>query len=117
MPTSWLICRSRNSPRASSTGEVSPVEIAEAILTRVQRLNPRLNAYYTVFGDELVAAARNAESEIVRGAYRGPLHGIPVGIKDIYEYGVPRAAPSRWKITAPKSRRDRRLSNYWRAAH
>ncbi len=67
--------------------EVSPVEIAEAILTRVQRLNPRLNAYYTVFGDELIAAARNAESEIVRGSYRGPLHGIPLGIKDIYEYG------------------------------
>jgi len=67
--------------------EVSPVELAEATLARIENLNPRLNAYYTVFGDELRAAARRAESEIVRGAYRGPLHGIPVGIKDIYEYG------------------------------
>jgi aspartyl-tRNA(Asn)/glutamyl-tRNA(Gln) amidotransferase subunit A len=67
--------------------EVSPVEVAEAVLSRVERLNPPLNAYYTVFGDELLAAARDAEREIVGGAYRGPLHGIPVGIKDIYEYG------------------------------
>ncbi|MBV8357506.1 MAG: amidase, partial [Deltaproteobacteria bacterium] len=67
--------------------EVSPVEVAEAVLSRIERLNPRLNAYYTVFGDELLAAARDVEREIMRGAYRGPLHGIPVGIKDIYEYG------------------------------
>jgi aspartyl-tRNA(Asn)/glutamyl-tRNA(Gln) amidotransferase subunit A len=67
--------------------EVSPVKVAETVLSRVERLNPRLNAYYMVFSDELLAAARDAEREIVRGAYRGPLHGIPVGIKDIYEYG------------------------------
>jgi aspartyl-tRNA(Asn)/glutamyl-tRNA(Gln) amidotransferase subunit A len=67
--------------------ELSPVELGKAILSRVESLNPRLNAYYTIFGDELMSAARAAESDIVRGEYRGPLHGIPVGIKDIYEYG------------------------------
>ena len=67
--------------------QVSPVEIAEAVLSRIEQLNPRLNAYYTVYADELRTAARNAEQEIARGNYRGPLHGIPVGIKDIYEYG------------------------------
>jgi len=67
--------------------EVSPVEIATRTLTRVQQLNPQLNAYYTVFSDELIAAAREAERDILRGTYRGPLHGVPIGIKDIYEYG------------------------------
>jgi aspartyl-tRNA(Asn)/glutamyl-tRNA(Gln) amidotransferase subunit A len=67
--------------------EVSPVEVAKAILARIEKLNPALNAYYTVYTDELRTAARNAEQEIARGNYRGPLHGIPVGIKDIYEYG------------------------------
>jgi aspartyl-tRNA(Asn)/glutamyl-tRNA(Gln) amidotransferase subunit A len=67
--------------------EVSPVEIVKAMLARIEQLNPRLNAYYTVFTDEVLAAANDAENEIWRGIYRGPLHGIPLGIKDIYEYG------------------------------
>jgi aspartyl-tRNA(Asn)/glutamyl-tRNA(Gln) amidotransferase subunit A len=67
--------------------QVSPVEIAEAVLGRIDKLNPRLNAYYTVYAEELRTAARHAEQEIAGGSYRGPLHGIPVGIKDIYEYG------------------------------
>jgi aspartyl-tRNA(Asn)/glutamyl-tRNA(Gln) amidotransferase subunit A len=67
--------------------EISPVEIAKATLARIEKFNPGLNAYYTLFTDEVLAAANNAENEIVRGIYRGPLHGIPLGIKDIYEYG------------------------------
>ncbi|HJU11952.1 MAG TPA: amidase, partial [Candidatus Binataceae bacterium] len=67
--------------------QVSPVEIAQAVLSRIEKLNPELNAYYTVYPEELLIAARNAEQDITRGNYRGPLHGIPVGIKDIYEYG------------------------------
>ncbi len=66
---------------------ISPVEVADAVISRIGRLNPILNAYYTVYSDELRTAARAAEQEITRGNYRGPLHGIPVGIKDIYEYG------------------------------
>jgi aspartyl-tRNA(Asn)/glutamyl-tRNA(Gln) amidotransferase subunit A len=67
--------------------EISPVEITGAMLDRIETVNPRLNAYYTIFRDEVMAAARGAEGEICGGAYRGPLHGIPIGIKDIYEYG------------------------------
>jgi aspartyl-tRNA(Asn)/glutamyl-tRNA(Gln) amidotransferase subunit A len=66
---------------------ISPVEVTDAVLSQIERLNPALNAYYTVYADELRTAARDAQEEIGRGNYRGPLHGIPVGIKDIYEYG------------------------------
>jgi aspartyl-tRNA(Asn)/glutamyl-tRNA(Gln) amidotransferase subunit A len=67
--------------------EVSPVELADLLLARIDKLDPQLNSFYTVLTDEVRAAARNAEAEIRRGEYRGPLHGIPIGIKDIYESG------------------------------
>lgn len=64
--------------------EVSPVEVTRVHLERIGRLNGRLNAYLTVSHDEAIAAAQAAEQEIVRGHYRGPLHGIPVALKDIF---------------------------------
>ena len=67
--------------------EISPVEVTQAALTRVEELEPKLHAFYTVFNDGVLEAARAAEAEIQRGAYRSPLHGIPIGIKDIYECG------------------------------
>lgn len=67
--------------------QVSPVELANAVLDRIEKFNPALNAYYTIYADEVRATARSAEQEITRGRYRGSLHGIPIGIKDIYEYG------------------------------
>ncbi|MBM4254453.1 MAG: amidase [Deltaproteobacteria bacterium] len=67
--------------------EVSPVELTELMLSRIAQLDPQLHSYYTVFTDEVRAAARQAEAEVQRGQYRGPLHGIPIGIKDIYESG------------------------------
>jgi aspartyl-tRNA(Asn)/glutamyl-tRNA(Gln) amidotransferase subunit A len=63
--------------------EVSPVELTEAFLARIEALNPRLNAFITVTADEARRAAREAEREIVSGTYRGPLHGIPYAPKDI----------------------------------
>lgn len=62
--------------------EVSPVALTEAYLERIETLNPRLNAYITVLGDMAMTEAGIAEAEIVQGKYRGPLHGIPIGIKD-----------------------------------
>ena len=59
------------------SGEVSPVELTETYLERVDRLNPRLFAYITVVADEAMAQARRAEEQILRGEYLGPLHGIP----------------------------------------
>ena len=67
--------------------DISPVEVVRATLDRIDQLEPQLNAYNTVFADQAVAEARQAEADIGRGDYRGPLHGIPIGIKDIYECG------------------------------
>src|SRR3990172_7780354 len=63
--------------------QVSPVEATEAVLERIERLNPMLNAYITVMADQALADARAAEGEIASGRYRGPLHGVPVGVKDL----------------------------------
>src|ERR1700676_1083862 len=65
--------------------ELSPVELVRASLARIEALDSKLNSFYTLFRDDVLAAAREAEAEIARGQYRGPLHGIPIGIKDIYE--------------------------------
>lgn len=63
--------------------EVSPVEVTDAVLARIERLNPAINAYTTLAADRAREAAKAAEQEIVAGKYRGPFHGIPVGIKDL----------------------------------
>jgi aspartyl-tRNA(Asn)/glutamyl-tRNA(Gln) amidotransferase subunit A len=69
---------------------LSPVELTRAYLDRIERLNGTLKAYVRVLHDEALADARAAESEIAAGRYRGPLHGIPIGLKDIYDTaGVP----------------------------
>lgn len=68
-------------PRIASR-ELSPVEIVRAVLARIDDLDPRLAAYVTVDGGAAVAAAQEAEDEIGRSGARGPLHGIPVAIKD-----------------------------------
>lgn len=65
--------------------EVSPVEVVEAHLRRIEALNPRLSAFLTVTGDQALAEARRAEAEIAAGRWRGPLHGVPYGAKDIID--------------------------------
>jgi aspartyl-tRNA(Asn)/glutamyl-tRNA(Gln) amidotransferase subunit A len=65
--------------------EVSPVEITRACLERIERLNPALNAFVTVTPESALAEARTAEAEIGRGEWRGPLHGIPVALKDLID--------------------------------
>jgi aspartyl-tRNA(Asn)/glutamyl-tRNA(Gln) amidotransferase subunit A len=64
---------------------VSPTELVEAYLARIERLNPRLNAYVTVTAERARADARRATDEVARGALRGPLHGIPIGLKDLVD--------------------------------
>jgi aspartyl-tRNA(Asn)/glutamyl-tRNA(Gln) amidotransferase subunit A len=63
--------------------QVSPVEVVDAVLTRLERLNPRLNAYCTVTAAAARAAAKEAEAAVMRGDRLGTLHGIPVSIKDL----------------------------------
>ena len=70
-------------PRLASR-EVSPVEVARACLERIAALDERVNAFITVLGDQALEAAGRAEREIQQGAYRGPLHGIPIALKDLY---------------------------------
>ncbi len=82
--------------------EVSPVELTACYLERIKRLNPVINAYSTVMEEDAMAAARRAEEEIAGGNYRGPLHGMPVSIKDnLAVQGYPTTAGSRiladWK--------------------
>ena len=62
--------------------EISPVEAVEAYLERIYSVDRKLNSYITVSRDHALAAARQAESEIAAGEYRGPLHGVPVAVKD-----------------------------------
>src|SRR5215469_18279697 len=71
--------------RLIETRELSPVELIESRLDRIARLDGRLHSFIRVLADDARREARAAEAEIAAGRYRGPLHGIPVGLKDIYE--------------------------------
>ena len=64
---------------------VSPVELAQACIARIERLNPALNAFITVTADQALQQAREAEAEIQRGQWRGPLHGMPLALKDLID--------------------------------
>jgi aspartyl-tRNA(Asn)/glutamyl-tRNA(Gln) amidotransferase subunit A len=64
--------------------KLSPVELTDALLQRTQALDLQLNAYITLTAERAREAAKKAESEIAKGTYRGPLHGIPFALKDIY---------------------------------
>jgi Asp-tRNA(Asn)/Glu-tRNA(Gln) amidotransferase A subunit family amidase len=63
--------------------EMSPVELAELTLRRIEKLNPTLNAFLTVTADLALDAARKAEASVMRGEPLGPLHGLPISIKDL----------------------------------
>ena len=93
--------------------EVSPIDLAEAYLARVERLNPAINAFVTVTAERARADAGRAAAEIAAGRYRGPLHGIPIGLKDLYDTaGIETAAGSkvlRGRIPAEDSTCARRL--------
>ncbi len=75
--------------------EISPVELTHDCLARIEKLNPALNAFITVTAESALDRARQAEWEIYHGKHLGPLHGIPIGIKDIIDVaGVPTTAAS-----------------------
>src|SRR5215472_12396728 len=67
------------------TQKISPVEVVNACLKRIEQFNPKLNAFITVLADQALEQGRVAEAEIKAAKWRGPLHGIPVGIKDFYD--------------------------------
>src|SRR5699024_1717418 len=61
---------------------ISPVEIVKKLLKRIERVDPLLNTYITVDEHRVLAEAKAKEKEIQNGIYKGPLHGVPIGIKD-----------------------------------
>ena len=66
------------------TRQLSPVDLVRSCLQRIDQLDAHLQAWVTVDRERALAAAQHCEEEIQRGQYRGPLHGIPIGIKDIF---------------------------------
>jgi len=74
-----------NAAKALRERAVSPLELTQAYLQRIDALNPRVNAYISVTAERALADARRATEEIAAGRSRGPLHGIPLALKDLYE--------------------------------
>src|SRR5271169_6907336 len=65
--------------------EISPVQVTQDCLSRIEKLDPALNAFITVMTESALAEARTAEAEIARGEWRGPLHGVPIALKDLID--------------------------------
>jgi aspartyl-tRNA(Asn)/glutamyl-tRNA(Gln) amidotransferase subunit A len=65
--------------------KISPVELTQSCLNRIERLNPSLNAFITVIAESALARAHEAETEIQSGHWRGPLHGVPIALKDLFD--------------------------------
>jgi aspartyl-tRNA(Asn)/glutamyl-tRNA(Gln) amidotransferase subunit A len=87
-------------------GELRAERLAEDALNRIAELNPSLNAFITVTAEHAFASARRADKEIAGGRHRGPLHGIPISLKDLIDMqGVPTTAGSRLR-SAHVARRD-----------
>ena len=82
--------------RLIETRELSPVELTESRLRRIERLDGQLHSFIRVLAGDARASAKAAEAEIAAGRYRGALHGIPIGLKDIYETaGIPTTGHSK----------------------
>jgi aspartyl-tRNA(Asn)/glutamyl-tRNA(Gln) amidotransferase subunit A len=79
----WL--NLREASRMVRNKKASPVELTQVCLARIEQLNPKLNAFITVTADTALAQARAAETEIHNGRWRGPLHGIPIALKDLFD--------------------------------
>src|SRR5687767_3111831 len=64
---------------------ISSVELTQAHLERIERIDPLINSFITVTAEQALDQSRAAEDAIVYGGYRGPLHGIPIALKDLFE--------------------------------
>src|SRR5262249_5218877 len=93
----------RELAREIRKGAVSPVELVRECLARIERLNPKTNAFITVLAESALADARAAVQELRSGTDRGPLHGVPMGLKDIVDTAGIRttAASAQYKDRAP----------------
>ncbi len=90
--------------RAIADKKLSPVEVVKALLARIDSLDGKLKSYTAVFGDSALQAARQAEQAITAGRASGPLHGVPVAVKDLYDVaGTPTTGGSSF-LTQPAQR-------------
>jgi aspartyl-tRNA(Asn)/glutamyl-tRNA(Gln) amidotransferase subunit A len=90
----WLTAAA--AAQAIATRQLSPVELMTALLERIDRLDPKLNVFIRLDREAATDAARAAEAEVAAGRLRGPLHGVPVGIKDIIDVaGLPTTCHSK----------------------
>jgi len=95
-PTELCYMTIREASHLLKNGQVSPVELTRAFLRRIENLDGKLQSYITVLSDRALSEARRAEAEILRGDYRGPLHGVPIALKDLYDTaGIRTTASSR----------------------
>jgi len=77
--------------------QLGPVELTEAYLARIMLVEPQVNSFITVTVEHALLQARSAEQEIAQGGYRGPLHGIPLALKDVFDTaGILTTAGSWW---------------------
>jgi aspartyl-tRNA(Asn)/glutamyl-tRNA(Gln) amidotransferase subunit A len=74
----------KEASRLIKNKELSPVELTKAFIERIETFDKNLNTYITVLADSAISTAENAEKEIMNGNYSGPLHGVPIGLKDIF---------------------------------
>lgn len=81
-PMQWTLQQASEQIRMKM---ISPVELTRACLDRIALLNPRLNAFITVMSEQALDQARALEAELHAGSWRGPLHGIPIGLKDLFD--------------------------------
>ena len=90
------------------SGEITPITLTEYLLARIEKLNGPLNAFNLVTVDRAMAEAKSAEALLTGGRDLGPLHGIPYGVKDIYDVvGLPTTAGSQTLDSTPKQKKAR----------
>ena len=98
-------------------GSCSVVELTEAVLARAAATEPAIHAFVQVLGDQAMAAARAADADLRAGRDRGPLHGIPIAIKDLFDVaGTPTRCGSRVRDDAPPAEADAEAVARLRAA-
>jgi Asp-tRNA(Asn)/Glu-tRNA(Gln) amidotransferase A subunit family amidase len=103
--------------RLMRLGEISPVELVASSLARIEALEPQLHAWVAVCGDEAISAARVAEAQLQRGEDLGPLHGIPVAVKDIVDVlGMQTKCGSQSREDVAPASEDARIVTSLRAA-
>jgi aspartyl-tRNA(Asn)/glutamyl-tRNA(Gln) amidotransferase subunit A len=95
--------------------KISPVEITQACLDRIEKLDSALNSFIAVMADSALAEARQAEAEIGRGQWRGPLHGIPIAIKDLIDVAGARTTAASARLPNPMAQEDAEVIRRLRA--